>query len=274
MTQRLINRLNEKTPIVMGILNVTPDSFSDGGKFSNRDLALKHAHEMLQEGAEIIDIGGESTRPGAQAVSIDDELQRTIPVIEALHRETDVMISIDTSKPEVMKAAVEAGACLVNDVRALREPGALQMTAKLKVPVCLMHMQGEPRSMQTEPCYVDVVGDVKTFLRERIDASIAAGIQKQHIIIDPGFGFGKTLEHNLLLFQQLEKLHELEAPVLVGVSRKSMIGMLLERPVEERLPASIAMAGLATWLGAKIIRVHDVKETVDAVRMIHAIKTV
>ena len=274
MKYRLTTRLQAREPLVMGILNVTPDSFSDGGHFTGKKSALAHAQKMVADGAEIIDVGGESTRPGAQAVSIDEELERTIPVITMLHNDLDVMISIDTSKPEIMKAAVEAGACLINDVRALREPGAIEMAAQLDVPVCLMHMQAEPRTMQAEPHYDDVVNDVKDFLQERIDTCLAAGIKKEHLIVDPGFGFGKTLNHNLSLFKQLASFHELDAPLLVGVSRKSMIGMLLERPVEERMPASIAMAGLATWLDARILRVHDVKETVDAVRMIHAIKTV
>ena len=274
MKNRLTARLQASEPLVMGILNVTPDSFSDGGHFTDHASALAHVQKMVTEGAEIIDLGGESTRPGAQAVSIDDELERTIPVISLLQDELDVMISIDTSKPEVMKAAVEAGACLINDVRALREPGAIEMAAQLDVPVCLMHMQGEPRTMQAEPHYDDVVAEVKTFLQAQLQACRDAGIQDDYLIIDPGFGFGKNLKHNLKLFQQLESLHQLNAPLLVGVSRKSMIEKLLGRSVEERMPASVAMAGLATWMGAKILRVHDVKETVDAVRMIHAIKTV
>ncbi|MEJ2141447.1 MAG: dihydropteroate synthase [Gammaproteobacteria bacterium] len=273
MKGEIAKLLQSPSPVVMGILNVTPDSFSDGGKFSGIDAALAQALKMLEDGADIIDIGGESTRPGAQAVSIEEELQRTIPVIESLASQTRAFISIDTSKPEVMKAAAEAGACLINDVRALREPGALAMAAQLEIPVCLMHMQGEPRTMQAEPIYENVVADVKKFLSERIDACLNAGIKKEHLIIDPGFGFGKTLQHNLSLFKHLASFHELELPLLVGVSRKSMIGMLLERPVDERMPASIAMAGLATWLGAKILRVHDVRETVDAVRMVHAIQS-
>jgi len=274
MKNRLTARLQAGAPLVMGILNVTPDSFSDGGYFTAKNAALAHAQKMVADGAEIIDVGGESTRPGAQAVSIDEELERTIPVISMLHDDLDVMISIDTSKPEVMKAAVETGACLINDVRALRDPGAIEMAAQLDVPVCLMHMQGEPRTMQAKPHYNDVVSEVKTFLSDRMQACRNAGIKDEYIMIDPGFGFGKNLEHNLKLFKELESLHQLNAPVLVGVSRKSMISMLLDCPVEERMPASIAMAGLAIWLGAKILRVHDVKETVDAVRMIHAIKTV
>lgn len=274
MNHDLVSLLQSPAPLVMGILNVTPDSFSDGGMFVGKAAAIKHAQEMLNQGAVIIDVGGESTRPGADAVSVDEELQRTIPVIEALAADTNAIISIDTSKPEVMQAAVAAGASIINDVRALREPGALEMAAKLGVHACLMHMQGQPRTMQHEPTYVNVVNEVKAFLKERIKACRAAGINQEQIIIDPGFGFGKTLEHNLTLFNHLGDFHELDAALLVGVSRKSMIGMLLNRPVEERLAASVAMAGLATWLGAKILRVHDVKETVDAVRMIQAIKEV
>ena len=273
MKVEISSLLQNPSPLVMGILNVTPDSFSDGGKFTGIDSALKQAQIMLKEGADIIDIGGESTRPGAQAVSIEEELQRTIPVIEALRQRMDAVVSIDTSKPAVMKAAVEAGACLINDVRALREPGALEIAAQLDVPVCLMHMQGEPRTMQAEPEYENVVNEVKTFLSERVDACLNAGIKKERLIIDPGFGFGKTLQHNLSLFKHLPEFHELGVPLLVGVSRKSMIGMLLDREVDERMPASITMAGLATWLGAKILRVHDVRETVDAVRMVHAIQS-
>ena len=273
MKHDLIAHLQNPSPLVMGILNVTPDSFSDGGQFIGKTSAIEHAKQMLSEGANIIDIGGESTRPGAQAVTVEEELQRTIPVIESLSG-TDALISIDTSKPEVMKAAVEAGACLINDVRALREPGALEMAAQLDVPVCLMHMQGQPRTMQSEPHYDNVVEEIKTFLNERIEACKNVGIKKEQLIIDPGFGFGKTLEHNLTLFKHLETFHELDVPLLVGISRKSMIGMLLGREVGERMPASIAMAGLATWLGAKILRVHDVRETVDAVRMVQAIRTI
>lgn len=274
MNDKLSRLLRSPSPLVMGILNVTPDSFSDGGKFIAKDTAIKHAQQILEEGADIIDVGGESTRPGAQAVTVEEEIQRTIPVIEALSKSTDALISIDTSKPEIMSAAVDAGACLINDVRALREPGALEAASQLNTHVCLMHMQGQPRTMQTEPQYKNVVDDIKLFLKERIDTCVEMGIAKEKLIIDPGFGFGKTLEHNLTLFKHLEDFHTFDVPLLVGVSRKSMIGMLLDRPVEERVPASVAMAGLATWLGTKILRVHDVKETVDAVRMIQAIKEI
>ncbi len=264
--------LDLSQPVVMGILNVTPDSFSDGGRFRQKDTALEHVRQMLNEGADIIDVGGESTRPGAEAVSVAEELDRVIPIIEAVRAESDVPLSVDTSKAEVMVEAVKAGANLINDVRALRGKGALQAAVELKVPVCLMHMQGEPRVMQQAPAYEDVVAEVLEFLRARSQACIEAGIAEQHIVLDPGFGFGKSLQHNLRLFQQLEQFVALGFPVLVGVSRKSMIGTLLDIPLEERLAASVALAGLAVWLGASIIRVHDVQATVHAVRMCQAIK--
>jgi len=259
-------------PVIMGILNVTPDSFSDGGRFIGRESALRRVREMIAEGAQIIDVGGESTRPGAQAVSVEEELERVIPVIEAVRSETDVPISIDTSKPAVMRAAVEAGANIVNDVRALREPGALETVAGLGVPVCLMHMRGEPRTMQQAPRYDDVVAEVLTFLEARAAACEAAGIPRERIILDPGFGFGKTLEHNLALFRALPRFAATGMPVLVGVSRKSMIGQVLEVPVDERLAGSLALATLAVWLGAAIVRSHDVRETVHAVRMTAAVR--
>ncbi|MGD8484054.1 MAG: dihydropteroate synthase [Thioalkalispiraceae bacterium] len=271
---RLLASLSGSKCLVMGILNVTPDSFSDGGRYIDIDTALDHAQQMLADGASIIDIGGESTRPGAMAVTIEEELQRTIPVIERLREHTDALISIDTSKPEVMEAAVNAGACLINDVRALQEPGALEMAAQLQVPVCLMHMQGQPRIMQRNPHYADVVAEVKSFLQQRIDACVEAGIAREHLIIDQGFGFGKNLEHNLALFRHIPEFVQMGLPLLVGVSRKSMIDKLLGRTVEERLPASLGMAALAAWMGAKIIRVHDVRETFDVVRMVEAIKHV
>ena len=255
----------------MGILNVTPDSFSDGGHFIKADAALAQAGKMLADGADIIDIGGESTRPGAQTVSVEEELVRVIPIIEALREQSDVFISVDTSKPQVMSAAVAAGADMINDVRALREPGALDAAAALNTPVCLMHMQGEPRSMQQQPHYDDVLTEVKSFLDSRVIACEQAGIARGQLVIDPGFGFGKTLEHNLALFRRLPDLQSLGLPVLVGVSRKSMIGAVLDIPVEERMAASVALAGLAVWLGASIIRTHDVRETRDAVKMCHAV---
>ena len=259
-------------PQVMGILNVTPDSFSDGGIFLSVESAVAQARRMVEEGAAIIDVGGESTRPGAAAVTSWQEMDRVLPVIAAIHRELPVIISIDTSKPEVMRAAVAAGAGMINDVRALREEGVLQTAVRCAVPVCLMHMQGEPRSMQAAPQYDDVVAEVKTFLTERIAVCVAAGIPREQMIIDPGFGFGKALGHNLHLFKYLDTFQEWGLPLLVGVSRKSMIGAVLANQVEQRLPASIALAALAVWQGAMIIRTHDVRATADAVNMIWAVK--
>ena len=259
-------------PVVMGILNVTPDSFSDGGLFIGQQAATNRVRQMIAEGVGIIDIGGESTRPGAQAVSIEEELARVIPVIEAVRAESDIPISVDTSKPQVMTAAIQVGASMINDVRALREPGALEAAAELKVPVCLMHMQGEPRSMQAEPQYQNVVDEVLEFLLQRVACCEAAGISRESLMIDPGFGFGKTLQHNLALFHDLQRFVATGLPLLVGVSRKSMIGQVLDIPVEERMPASVALAGLAAWMGAAIIRVHDVQPTAHAVKMCQAIK--
>jgi len=256
---------------IMGILNVTPDSFSDGGIFLARDAAVAHALAMVEEGADLIDVGGESTRPGAQAVSVQEELDRVIPVIEAIARAVPLPVSIDTSKPEVMRAAVAAGAGLINDVRALRATGALQTAAALAVPVCLMHMQGEPRSMQHNPVYVDVAGEVRNFLHERIEACVAAGIPHQRIVIDPGFGFGKTVEHNLELLRRLDELRALGTPILAGLSRKSMIGALFGLPVAQRLHASVALALIAVQNGATMLRVHDVRATREAIRMFEAV---
>jgi dihydropteroate synthase len=254
----------------MGVLNVTPDSFSDGGVHADRELEA--ALGMVAEGAAIVDIGGESTRPGADPVSLDEELERVIPVIEALRRESDVWISVDSSKPEVMTSAVAAGADLINDVRALREPGAMEAAAASGAAVCLMHMQGEPRSMQQAPAYDDVVAEVWSFLEGRIVACEAAGIPSERIGIDPGIGFGKTLEHNLTLLRATDALVAAGRPVLIGVSRKSMFGKLLDREVGERLPASLAAGLYAVGQGAKILRVHDVRETVDALRVVTAIE--
>ena len=260
-------------PRVMGILNVTPDSFSDGGRFVGREAARAHAREMVAAGAAIIDVGGESTRPGAAAVSVDEEIARVVPVIEAIAGEIDVPISVDTSKPEVMRAAVAAGAGLINDVRALREPGALAAAADLGVPVCLMHMQGEPRTMQADPQYGDVVSEVLAFLQERAAACQAAGIPPEAILFDPGFGFGKTLEHNLQLLAHLEVLVESGYPVLAGLSRKSMLGRLLgDAPVDRRLHASVAAAVIAAMRGARILRVHDVRETAEALTIVAAVQ--
>ena len=256
---------------VMGILNVTPDSFSDGGIFLSRDAAVAHALTLVEEGADIIDVGGESTRPGAQAVSVQEELDRVIPVIETIARAVPLPISIDTSKPEVMRAAGSAGAGLINDVRALRATGAVETVAALEVPVCLMHMQGEPRSMQHHPVYTDVVVEVRDFLRERIETCVAAGISRDRIIVDPGFGFGKTAEHNLELLRRLGELRVLGAPILAGLSRKSMIGALLGLPVAQRLHASVALALIAVQNGATMLRVHDVRATREAIRMFEAV---
>ncbi|MEE8636042.1 MAG: dihydropteroate synthase [Acidiferrobacterales bacterium] len=256
---------------VMGVLNVTPDSFSDGGLFLARDRAVDHAIRMVAEGAAIIDIGGESTRPGARGVSVQEELDRVIALIEALQQAIAVPISIDTSKPEVMRAAVAAGAGMINDVRALRAPEALQTAAQLGVPVCLMHMQGEPRTMQEDPRYVDVVQEVKEFLRLRSQACRDAGIHAANIIVDPGFGFGKTLEHNLELLRNLGELATLGTPVLVGLSRKSMIAKVLDLPLERRMIASVALAVVAVQNGANLVRAHDVGATCEAVRMAEAV---
>jgi len=259
-------------PQVMGIINVTPDSFSDGGHFFYMDSALKQARKMLQEGAEIIDIGGESTRPGAQAVSVQEELDRVIPVVEKIRAEFPISISVDTSKAEVMREAIAVGADMINDVMALRGEGSLAAVAASEtVQVCLMHMQGEPRTMQNNPHYDNVVNDIKTFLLERVQACLEAGIASNRLMIDPGFGFGKTVAHNLLLMQRLEVLTELDYPVLVGVSRKSLIGHILNKSVTERLYGGLALAVLAVSKGARVIRTHDVAATVDALKMTHAV---
>ena len=258
---------------VMGILNTTPDSFSDGGLWADRQRAVEHALAMVAAGADIIDVGGESTRPGAQAVSAREELDRVVPVIEAIAAQTSATVSVDTSKPEVMKAAVAAGAGLINDVFALRQPGALEAAAGLGVPVCLMHMQGRPRDMQANPDYSDVVTEVESFLLQRAQACEAAGISRGDIFIDPGFGFGKTLEHNIALFRALPRLCRNGYPVLVGVSRKSMLGALTGKPLEERLAGSVAAAILAARQGAALVRVHDVAATVDGLKVLSVLET-
>lgn len=258
---------------VMGILNITPDSFSDGGRFAQRDLALRHAEAMMLAGATLIDVGGESTRPGARSVSPVEELERVAPVVEAISAELDVIISVDTSTPAVIRETVRLGAGLINDVRALRRDGALDAAVATGLPVCLMHMRGEPTDMQNDPHYTDLVGEVSAFLRERMDQCVAAGIPVERIILDPGFGFAKTLEHNLSLFKHMEALHVLGRPLLVGVSRKSMIGKVLDKPVDQRLHGALALAAMAMINGAKILRVHDVPETVDVVRMIAAVQS-
>ncbi len=257
---------------IMGILNITPDSFSDGGVFLSPAKAVDHALRMVAAGADIIDVGGESTRPGARAVSAQEELDRVLPVMEALRGVLSVPVSIDTSKPEVMRAAVRAGAGLINDVMALRAPGAMQAAVELGVPVCLMHMRGEPRSMQDAPHYTDVVGEVRDFLAARIQACVAAGMATQSIIVDPGFGFGKTLAHNCVLLRNLAVLRALGAPLLVGLSRKSLIGKALGLPLEQRLYASLALASMAVQNGASIIRTHDVEATRDVIRMVEVVQ--
>lgn len=259
--------LSLERPHVMGILNVTPDSFSDGGRFKQLELALAHARQMTEEGATLIDIGGESTRPGAPDVSEQEELDRVIPVVERMVQELDVMISLDTSKAAVMRASCAAGAHLINDVRALLEPGALVAAAEADVPVCLMHMQGQPRTMQAEPHYDDLLGEVRAFFDERIAACLDAGIPRQHLLLDPGYGFGKTVVHNYQLLAEQQKLLDYGLPLLVGMSRKSMIGNLLGRPVDERLAGSLACALIGLQHGARIIRVHDVRATMDALRV-------
>jgi dihydropteroate synthase len=267
--------LADKSLQVMGILNLTPDSFSDGGQFTHYTTALKHAETMLKEGADIIDIGGESTRPGASEVSLEDELQRVIPVVEAIKKEFSVPVSVDTSKPDVMRAAINAGADMINDVRALQADGAIEVCAASDVAVCLMHMQGQPRTMQSNPHYNDVVTEVNNFLQERKSVCISAGIDESRIYLDPGFGFGKTLAHNLTLLARLQDLKTLKSPLLIGISRKSMLGALLDNaPVDQRLYASISAAVIAAMQGTAIIRVHDVKATVDALKVVAAVKEV
>lgn len=252
----------------MGILNVTPDSFSDGGKFNSLDNALLQAERMIQAGVSIIDIGGESTRPGAPEVSLEEELARVIPAIKAIRAKFDVWISIDTSKAEVMRQAVEAGADLINDVRALQEPGALEAAAQAQVPVCLMHMKGQPRNMQANPSYDDVFTDVEDFLKERAEACESVGIPKDQLILDPGFGFGKTIEHNYHLLAHLEKFHTLGLPILAGISRKSMIFKLLDKAPVDCMVGSVTCATIAAMKGAQIIRVHDVEDTLEAMKII------
>jgi dihydropteroate synthase len=257
-------------PLVMGVVNVTPDSFSDGGQFFDRRSAIMHARRLVEEGADILDIGGESTRPGAQPASLSEELDRVLPVIEAVAGE-GVPISIDTQKPEVMRMAIRAGASMVNDVNALQAAGALKVIAVSTVAVCLMHKQGTPETMQQAPVYDDVVAEVKEFLRERADAVLATGVSAQRIVVDPGFGFGKTVAHNLRLLRDLGAFLDLGFVVLAGLSRKSTLGTITGRAVDQRVAASVAAALLAAQKGAKIIRVHDVKETVDALKILQAV---
>lgn len=266
--------LDLTSPKVMGILNVTPDSFSDGGCFSNIDNALTQAEKMVQQGATIIDIGGESTRPGAQDVATQQELDRVLPVIEKISKTLDCWISIDTSKAVVMRESVKVGADIINDVRALQEEGALAAAIAAQVPVCLMHMQGAPRSMQTAPHYENVLGDVKNFLLARAECCITAGVLKENIILDLGFGFGKQLKHNFELLAATKQFVKLGYPLLTGVSRKSMFGQLLNRDINSRLAGSLAGALIAVQQGSQIIRVHDVAETVDVIKVLQAVKPV
>jgi dihydropteroate synthase len=258
-------------PVVMGILNVTPDSFSDGARYAQADAALERARQMVAEGAAIIDVGGQSTRPGALAVEEAVEIARVLPVIEAIASSCDVAISIDTSKPAVMTAAVAAGACIINDVHALREPGARVVAAETQTGVCLMHMQGEPRTMQESPHYNDVVAEVMEFLLRERQACVAAGVAAECIAFDPGIGFGKSLEHNLTLLKELPRFAALSAPLLVGVSRKSVIGKILGKGVNDRLYGGVGLAALAVMSGARIIRTHDVAPTLDSVRAVSAV---
>lgn len=264
-------QLNLDRPYVMGIVNVTPDSFSDGGKFSSTDLAVAQALTLVAEGADILDIGGESTRPGAIPVSLDEELRRVIPVIQALNEVAKVPLSIDTYKPEVMRAAIAAGADIVNDVRALQEEGALAVVADSNAGVCLMHMQGTPQSMQLDPSYVDVVAEVKQFLSDRVNAALAHGITRERILLDPGFGFGKRTVHNLALIQHLHELTDIGLPLLVGLSRKAVLGQIAGGDELQRLHAGIAASVISAMKGAKILRVHDVKATVDALKIVTAV---
>lgn len=253
---------------VMGIVNVTPDSFSDGGQYCRLENALTQAKHMIDAGVTIIDIGGESTRPGAPDVELEQELARVIPVIKAIRAQSDVWISIDTSKAEVMRQAVNAGADLINDVRALQEPGALEVAAQAGVPICLMHMQGQPRTMQASPHYDDLLAEVGEFLQQRIEACEAVGIHRQQLILDPGFGFGKTLEHNYHMLAHLEQFHQFGLPLLAGMSRKSMLFKLLDKKPAECVAASVSCATIATMKGAQIIRVHDFEQTLDAIKIV------
>jgi len=266
-----IQTLDLTRPVLMGVLNVTPDSFSDGGQFIDVSTAVAHGVRMAEEGAAIIDVGGESTRPGADLVSIDEEIRRVVPVIQKLRSQTAAVISVDTSKPQVMCAAAEAGAGLLNDVRALHEPGALEAAAATQCAVCVMHMQGDPRTMQLAPHYNDVVSEVAAFLKERVEVCRAAGIAADRLVVDPGFGFGKTLEHNLELLRRLRELGS-EWPIMVGLSRKSIVGRLTGRPKGDRVHGSIALALMAVLNGARIVRVHDVGPTMDALKTILAVQ--
>lgn len=265
--------LDLSTPQVMGILNVTPDSFSDGGKYNSLENAMIQAEKMINAGVSIIDIGGESTRPGAPDVALEEELSRVIPVIKTIRERFDVWISIDTSKAEVMRQAIEAGADVINDVRALQEPGALEVAAESGLPVCLMHMQGQPRTMQANPHYDDLLKEVGEFLQERVQACEAKGMKKSQLILDPGFGFGKTLEHNYHMLAHLEQFHQFGLPLLAGMSRKSMLFKLLDKAPAECVAASVSCATIAAMKGAQIIRVHDFEQTLDAVKIVSMVQS-
>ncbi|WP_281630042.1 dihydropteroate synthase [Vibrio sp. St2] len=265
--------LDLSTPQVMGILNVTPDSFSDGGKYNSLENAMIQAEKMINAGVSIIDIGGESTRPGAPDVALEEELSRVIPVIKAIRERFGVWISIDTSKAEVMRQAIEAGADIINDVRALQEQGALEVAAESGLPVCLMHMQGQPRTMQANPHYDDLLKEVGEFLQERVQACEAKGMKKSQLILDPGFGFGKTLEHNYHMLAHLEQFHQFGLPLLAGMSRKSMLFKLLDKAPAECVAASVSCATIAAMKGAQIIRVHDFEQTLDAVKIVSMVQS-
>ncbi len=269
-----VGEMDFSIPALMGVLNVTPDSFFDGGNFQKKDRAIRHAVQMANDGATWIDIGGESTRPGAQEITVSEELDRVLPVVEAVANETEVYISIDTSKPEVMQEAIGLGATLINDVYALRKTNAKKIVCDEKVNVCLMHMYGEPRTMQQNYSYENVVKEVKEWLKKRVDECVAAGIETSKIMIDPGFAFGKSPKHNLQLVAQIKEFFDLGVPVLLGMSRKSTIGVVLNRELPDRLSGSLALAILAMLEGVHILRVHDVKETLDAIKMVHAVKNV
>ncbi len=264
--------LGLERPVVMGVLNVTPDSFSDGGRFVRLDDAVARGLQMVEEGAAIIDVGGESTRPGAQPVSLDEELHRVVPVVARLRPRTRAVLSVDTSKPEVMHAAAAAGADMINDVRALRQPGALEAAVLSGCSVCLMHMQGEPRTMQDSPSYEDVVAEVREFLGQRVDACLAAGLPAERLVLDPGIGFGKTRAQNLELLRHLGQLSVKDLPILAGLSRKSLVGALTGRPASERVHGSVALAVIAALNGARILRVHDVTATADALKVVSALQ--
>ncbi len=270
----LSRTLAARRPLVCGILNVTPDSFSDGGRFAGSAAAVEHGCVLADEGAVLIDVCGESTRPGSRPPSLAEELDRVVPVVEALVRRIPVPLSVDTSRPDVMRAAVAAGASMINDVRALRSPGALEAAAESRVPVCLMHMQRTPETMQRDPRYRDVVSEVRSFLAERTRACLEAGIRPDHLVLDPGFGFGKTPSHDLALLASLGRLSTLGLPIMVGLSRKSVLGQLTGRPVGDRLPGSLAAAVIAAQRGAAVLRVHDVAATRDVLAVLEAVETV